>query len=37
MSDAPFGKADFETLSQFRYQLRRFLRWSEQLTRRIRS
>ena len=34
MSDAPFDKADFETLSHFRYQLRRFLRWSEQLTRR---
>jgi DNA-binding MarR family transcriptional regulator len=34
MSDVPFGKADFETLSNFRYQLRRFLRWSEQLTRR---
>jgi DNA-binding MarR family transcriptional regulator len=34
MSDVPFGNADFETLSNFRYQLRRFLRWSEQLTRR---
>lgn len=34
MSDAPFDKPDFETLSNFRYQLRRFLRWSEQLTRR---
>lgn len=29
-----FSKQDFETLSDFRYQLRRFLRWSEQLTRR---
>jgi DNA-binding MarR family transcriptional regulator len=35
MSDLPFGKADFETLSDFRYQVRRFLRWSEQLTRRM--
>ena len=26
-------KQDFETLSDFRYQLRRFLHWSEQLTR----
>lgn len=34
MSEAPFGKADFETLSHFRYQLRRFQRWSEQITRR---
>jgi DNA-binding MarR family transcriptional regulator len=33
MSELPFGKQDFETLSDFRYQLRRFLRWSEQLTR----
>lgn len=28
-----FGKAEFETLSEFRYQLRRFQRWSEDLTR----
>lgn len=34
MSDIPFGKQDFETLSDFRYQLRRFQHWSEQLTRR---
>jgi DNA-binding MarR family transcriptional regulator len=34
MSDAPFDKAEFETLSNFRYQLRCFLRLSEQLTRR---
>lgn len=37
MSDtpaAPFAKQEFETLSAFRYQLRRFQRWSEQLTRR---
>lgn len=27
-------KQEFETLSQFRYQLRRFLRFSEQVTRR---
>lgn len=29
----PFGKAEFETLSAFRHQLRRFQRWSEDLTR----
>lgn len=34
MSDTPFAKQDFRTLSDFRYQLRRFQRWSEQLTRR---
>lgn len=34
MSDIPFSKQDFETLSAFRHQLRRFQRWSEQLTRR---
>lgn len=34
MNEPPFAKQDFETLSHFRYQLRRFLRWSEQLTRR---
>ena len=33
MSDPPFAKAEFETLSSFRYQLRRFQHWSEQLTR----
>ncbi len=35
MTDLPFTKSDFETLSEFRYQLRRFIRWSEQLTRRL--
>jgi len=34
MSDPAFRKQDFETLSDFRHQLRRFQRWSEQLTRR---
>lgn len=34
MNEPDFTKQDFETLSDFRYQLRRFLRWSEQLTRR---
>lgn len=34
MSDPSFRKQDFETLSNFRHQLRRFQRWSEQLTRR---
>jgi DNA-binding MarR family transcriptional regulator len=33
MTKAPLGKKDFETLSRFRYQLRRFLRFSEQVTR----
>lgn len=33
MNDLPFAKEEFETLSNFRYQLRRFIRWSEQLTR----
>jgi DNA-binding MarR family transcriptional regulator len=33
MSDPPFTKAEFTTLSDFRYQLRSFLRLSEQLTR----
>jgi DNA-binding MarR family transcriptional regulator len=28
----PLSKADFEALAQFRYQLRRFLRFSEQVT-----
>ncbi len=35
MSEPPFTKRDFETLSDFRYQLRRFQHWSEQLTRRL--
>lgn len=35
MSDHAFRKQDFETLSNFRHQLRRFQRWSEQLTRRV--
>ncbi len=34
-SDLPFGKEDFEALSAFRYQVRRYLRWSELLTRRM--
>ncbi len=34
MTEPPFAKAEFETLSNFRYQVRRYLRWSEQLTRR---
>lgn len=34
VSTQPFTKKEFETLSNFRYQLRRFIRWSEQLTRR---
>lgn len=34
MSDARLTKDEFERLSNFRYQLRRFTRWSEQLTRR---
>lgn len=33
MSEPPFAKEEFETLSNFRYQLRRFQYWSEQLTR----
>jgi DNA-binding MarR family transcriptional regulator len=33
MHEPPFAKAEFETLSAFRYQLRRFQRWSEELTR----
>jgi DNA-binding MarR family transcriptional regulator len=35
MSEPPFAKAEFETLSNFRYQLRCFLHLSEQLTRRL--
>lgn len=34
MTKAALKKREFETLSQFRYQLRRFLRFSEQATRR---
>ena len=34
MSEPRFTKAEFETLSNSRYQLRCFLRLSEQLTRR---
>jgi len=34
MSESPIDKQEFEALSNFRYQLRRFVRWSEQLTRR---
>jgi DNA-binding MarR family transcriptional regulator len=33
MRTDPMGKPEFEALSNFRYQLRRFVRWSEQLTR----
>jgi DNA-binding MarR family transcriptional regulator len=35
MRDGPLAKIDYEALSDFRYQLRRFVRWSEQLTRRL--
>jgi len=34
MSTRKVSKADFETLANFRYQLRRFLRFSEEATRR---
>ena len=34
MAKATISKKEFEALSQFRYQLRRFLRFSEQVTRR---
>lgn len=34
MAEATLSKREFETLSQFRYQLRRFLRFSEKVTRR---
>ena len=34
MEETTLSKREFETLSQFRYQLRRFLRFSEQVTRR---
>jgi len=33
MAKNPLSKREFETLSQFRYQLRRFLRFSEEVTR----
>jgi DNA-binding MarR family transcriptional regulator len=32
MAPAPLKKKDFQTLSDFRYQLRRFIRWSEERT-----
>lgn len=32
-SGPPLAKAEFEALAEFRYQLRRFLRFSEQVTR----
>lgn len=34
MSKKTLSKKEFETLSEFRYRLRRFLRFSEQVTRR---
>jgi DNA-binding MarR family transcriptional regulator len=34
MSKRKMSKADFETLAQFRYELRRFLRFSEEVTHR---
>lgn len=34
MMEAMISKQEFEALSQFRYQLRRFMRFSEQVTRR---
>lgn len=34
MSNRKLSKTDFETLAQFRYQLRRFLRFSEEVTQR---
>ena len=33
MDNAGLRKNEFETLSDFRYQLRRFIHWSEELTR----
>jgi len=36
MSDKDINQEDFATLSQFRFQLRRFVHWSEDLTRRAR-
>lgn len=32
MHTDPIGKPEFEALSHFRHQLRRFIHWSEQLT-----
>ena len=34
MPARPLSKVDFETLARFRYELRRFLRFSEEVTRR---
>jgi len=34
LPDHPMSKTDFEALARFRYQLRRFLRFSEEVTRR---
>jgi len=34
MSDRKLSKPDFETLARFRYQLRKFLRFSEEMTHR---
>jgi len=34
VSESPIDKREFESLANFRYQLRRFVRWSEQITRR---
>lgn len=34
MSDRKMSKSDFETLARFRYQLRKFLRFSEEVTHR---
>ena len=34
MARPPLSKREFETLSEFRYRLRRFLRFSEEVTRR---
>lgn len=34
MSESPIDKREFESLANFRYQLRRFVRWSEQITQR---
>lgn len=34
MSEPTIDKPEFESLSNFRYQLRRFVHWSEQITRR---
>ena len=32
--DGPSSKADFEALAEFRYQLRKYLRFSEEVTHR---